>query len=231
MEGFLNKMMASGWKLKWCRGIFAGFEPADRDLRYGVDPEAMTSLAYFRRLPKRKLKERMAEGWHAVARSKGCQIYATVKPDAPPLTPSQDMGPLVKNTCRLASLIWILVLAAGGLWLFKQKAIVYSLVLTNLYLVLTLLGVGLLVYHIVNAILLSLPGSPPANPRVCKRYVGHSVMLLLLLLLAIALEMGGRNDMLLYLAIPIVVIVVIVLCVSLIGDWLRDRLDPKLKNK
>ena len=31
--------------------------------------------------------------------------------------------------------------------------------------------------------------------------------------------------------IPIVVIVVIVLCVSLIGDWLRDRLDPKLKNK
>ena len=31
--------------------------------------------------------------------------------------------------------------------------------------------------------------------------------------------------------IPIVVIVVIVMCVSLIGDWLRDRLDPKLKNK
>ena len=31
--------------------------------------------------------------------------------------------------------------------------------------------------------------------------------------------------------IPIIVIVAIVLCVSLIGDWLRDRLDPKLKNK
>lgn len=31
--------------------------------------------------------------------------------------------------------------------------------------------------------------------------------------------------------IPIIVIVVIVMCVSLIGDWLRDRLDPKLKNK
>ncbi len=31
--------------------------------------------------------------------------------------------------------------------------------------------------------------------------------------------------------IPIIVIVVIVLCVSLIGDWLRDKLDPKLKNK
>ena len=31
--------------------------------------------------------------------------------------------------------------------------------------------------------------------------------------------------------IHIILIVVIVMCVSLIGDWLRDRLDPKLKNK
>lgn len=30
--------------------------------------------------------------------------------------------------------------------------------------------------------------------------------------------------------IPSAVIVVIVLQVSLIGDWLRDRLDPKLRN-
>lgn len=219
MEGYLNKMIAAGWKLKWCRGIFAGFEPADRDLRYGVDPEAMTSLAYFRRLPKRKLKERMAEGWHAVARSKGCQIYATVKPDAPALTPQQDIGPLVKGTCRLASLIWVLILAAAGLWLFKQEAIIYSVVLTNLYLVLGLLGAGLLVYHLVNALLLTLSKKDPENPRVCKRYLVHSLMLLAALLLAIALEMGGRNDMLLYLAIPIVVIGVgIILLQALSGS-------------
>jgi peptide/nickel transport system permease protein len=31
--------------------------------------------------------------------------------------------------------------------------------------------------------------------------------------------------------IPIIVIVIIVMCVSLIGDWLRDRLDPKLQNR
>ena len=143
MEGYLNKMMAAGWKLKWCRGIFAGFEPADRDLRYGVDPEAMTSLAYFRRLPKRKLNARTAEGWHAISRSKGCQIFATIKPDAPLLTPEQDLGPLVKSTCRLASMIWVLLLAVAGLFLFKEKAVVYTLILTNLYLVLGLLGVGL----------------------------------------------------------------------------------------
>ena len=219
MEGYLNKMMAAGWKLKWCRGILAGFEPADRDLRYGVDPEAMTSLAYFRRLPKRKLKEHAAEGWHAVSRSKGCQIYATVKPDAPSLTPEQDLGPLVKSTCRLASMIWVLLLALAGLWLFKQEAVLYTVVLTNLYLVLGLLGAGLFLYHLVNAVILTLAKASPANPRVCKRYVVHSLMLLVLLVLAIALEMGGRNDMLLYLAIPIVVIVVgIVILQSLSGS-------------
>ena len=219
MEGYLNKMMAAGWKLKWCRGIFAGFEPADRDLRYGVDPEAMTSLAYFRRLPKRKLNARTAEGWHAISRSKGCQIFATIKPDAPLLTPEQDLGPLVKSTCRLASMIWVLLLAVAGLFLFKEKAVVYTLILTNLYLVLGLLGVGLLVYHLINAILLTLSKSTPSNPRVCKRYVVHSAMLLALLLLAIALEMGGRNDMLLYLAIPIAVIGVgIVVLQSLSGS-------------
>jgi peptide/nickel transport system permease protein len=31
--------------------------------------------------------------------------------------------------------------------------------------------------------------------------------------------------------IPIIVIVIIIMCVSLIGDWLRDKLDPKLQNK
>ncbi|MCL2008059.1 MAG: ABC transporter permease [Treponema sp.] len=31
--------------------------------------------------------------------------------------------------------------------------------------------------------------------------------------------------------IPIIVIVIIVMCVSIIGDWLRDKLDPKLQNK
>jgi peptide/nickel transport system permease protein len=31
--------------------------------------------------------------------------------------------------------------------------------------------------------------------------------------------------------IPIIVIVVIIMCVSLIGDWLRDKLDPKLRNR
>ena len=30
--------------------------------------------------------------------------------------------------------------------------------------------------------------------------------------------------------IPSIVIVIIILQISLIGDWLRDKLDPKLQN-
>ena len=44
---------------------------------------------------------------------------------------------------------------------------------------------------------------------------------------------NGRDYMLTnwWLAIaPSVVIVVIIMQVSLIGDWLRDKLDPKLRN-
>ena len=206
MEDYLNGMMAEGWKLKWCRGIFAQFEPADQKLRYGVDPHAMTSLAYFRRYPKRRLQERMREGWHGVTKTKGCQIFATVKEDAPPLTPEQDISPLIKSTCRLASLIWVLLLAAAGMWISTQEAVIYSIILTNLYLVLGVLAVFLVGYHAVNAILLTVSKKTPDNPRSCKRYLVHSAALLVLLLAAISLEMGGRNDMLMLLAIPVVVI-------------------------
>lgn len=207
METYLNEMMASGWKLRWCRGLLAGFEAAgDEKLRYAVDPEAMTSLAFFRRYPKNLLQAHMREGWYGVAKTKGCQILATEDLELPDPIPEQDIGPLVKSTCRLASLIWVFALLVVGWWLFSKPAIVYSVILTNLYLVLSVLGGALLVYHIVNAIVLTVSKQPPENPRFCKRYLVHTAMLLLILLVAIVLEMGGRNDMLFYLLIPIIVI-------------------------
>ena len=45
---------------------------------------------------------------------------------------------------------------------------------------------------------------------------------------------SGRDYMLTHwwlAMIPSVVIVVMILQISLVGDWLRDRLDPKLKNR
>lgn len=43
----------------------------------------------------------------------------------------------------------------------------------------------------------------------------------------------GRDYMLTHwwqAVLPSIIIVVLILDISLIGDWLRDRLDPKLKN-
>lgn len=218
MEDYLNDMLEDGWRLRWCRGILAGFEPVieeEEGLRYVVDPEAATSLIYLRRYPKNRMNTLMRQGWYSVAKSKGCQILATVEPDLKSPVPSQDQAPLIKNTCRLASMIWVLLLVAAGMWISAKKAAVYSLILTNLYLVLALLAAGLVIYHAVNAILLTISKKEPDNHRVCKRYLIHTGMLIFLILAGTVLEMGGRNDMLLYLAIPIAVIFVAIVLLQM----------------
>lgn len=206
MEAYLQKMADEGWELNWCRGSFAEFKPAgDRKLRYVVDPHAMTSVAYFRNYPKPRKRAMQEEGWFSIATVKGCQILCTADPELPSPVTDEDLKPLVKSTCRLGSLLWILGLLLGVGFLSTKKAVVCAVLLKNLYLVLTLLAAFLLVYHAVNAIVLSTQHSPK-NPRVCKRYLVHSAGLICLLLLAVALEMGGRSDMLLLFALPILVV-------------------------
>lgn len=209
MEDYLNDMLADGWRLRWCRGILAGFEPAleeEENLRYVVDPEGATSLVYLRRYPKNRLNGLLRMGWYSVAKCKGCQILATVDPELPSPVSKQDQTPLIKNTCRLASMVWILLLVAAGMWISTKKAFVYSLVLTNIYLVLGFLAVFLLLYHAANAIILTVSKKEPDNPRFCKRYLIHTGALILMILGGTILEMGGRNDILLYMAIPVVII-------------------------
>jgi len=228
MEAYLQEMAAQGWKLRWCRGVLASFEPmGDRALRYAVDPHAMTSLAYFRRYPKARLQQRMQEGWRGAAKSKGCQILCTPDPDLKSPVPEQDLAPLVRNTCRLASMLWVLLLLAALWWLLSKPAVVYSVILTNLYLVLAALAVFLLLYHAVNIVLLTLPPSGRGDPRCCKRYLIHSGMLLFLLLAATSLELGSRNDMLFYFSLPILMVVAgIALLSGLSGTKDVSRLFP-----
>lgn len=223
MEEYLNEMMASGWKLRWCRGLWAGFEPAGEiPLHYVVDPTAMTSLGCFRRYPKRLLQARMQEGWYAAGKSKGCQILATEKTGLESPVAEQELGPLIKTTCRLASLIWVLALLILGWWFFSKAAVVYSVLLTNIFLILSLTGGFLLAFHAVNAILLTVGRGIPARPRVCKRYLVHDGGLLAILIAAIALETSGRNDMLLYLLIPILVIAAGMLFLSAVSGPKRN---------
>ena len=75
MEAYLQQQADQGWKLRWCRGVLAGFGPREEEtLRYAVDPHAATGLSYLRRYPKARLKERMKEGWFSAGNSRGCQI-------------------------------------------------------------------------------------------------------------------------------------------------------------
>lgn len=228
MEDYLNQMASEGWKLRWCRGVLAGFVPLEGPLRYVVDPHAVTTLACLRRYPKSRLQERMREGWYAAGRSKGCQILATEDPDLGSPLPERNLEPLVRSTCRLASLIWVLALAAALAWLLRSSAVVYSVILTNLYLVLGALAVFLLAYHGVNALLLTLPPREPRRPRLCGRYLVHSALLPVCLLAAIALELGDRGDMLFYLLIPIGVLLAAGLVLRSMAGARRDtsRLLP-----
>ena len=208
MEEYLQQQADQGWKLRWCRGILAGFGPREEEnLRYAVDPHAATGLSYLRRYPKRRLRERMKEGWFSVGSSHGCQILCTAEEAAPhPVTESEEvLRPLIRGTCRLASMLWVLALLALAWFLSSKKAVVYAVLLTNLYLAVGLLAAFLVGYHAVNAILLSRKDRPAKDPRICRRYLVHAGGLLLILLAAAALLVGGRNDMLLYLALPILV--------------------------
>lgn len=228
MEAYLNDMAASGWRLRWCRGLLAGFVPAEEPVRFAVDPFGATALSYLRRYPRRRLQERMREGWYGVGRSKGCQILATESPDLTLLPPAGDPASQIRATCRLASLLWMAALAALAFYLLRSPAVVYSLILTNLYLVLAVLAAFLFLYHTVNAAMLSVSPGPCSSPRFCKRYLVHTAALLILLVAAIALELGGRNDMLLYLLIPIAAIGISIVVMQSMAGGQKDarRLFP-----
>lgn len=228
MEAYLNDMAAGGWRLRWCRGILAGFVPAEKPVRFAVDPYGATALSFLRRYPRRRLQERMREGWYGVGRSKGCQILATESPELSLPREAADPVPQIRATCRLASLLWMAALAALAFYLLRSPAVVYSLILTNLYLVLAVLAVFLFLYHAVNAAILSVPPGPCPAPRLCKRYLVHTAALLILLVAAIALELGGRNDMLLYLLIPIAAIFISIVVMQSMAGGQRDarRLFP-----
>ena len=100
-----------------CFLLLAGFAPREEEtLRYAVDPHAATGLSYLRRYPKARLKERMKEGWFSAGNSRGCQILCTANETLPhPVTEKEEiLRPLIRNTCRLGSMLWVLALLALG---------------------------------------------------------------------------------------------------------------------
>lgn len=209
MEQYLNDMLEKGWRLRWCKGTLAGFERTDKkDLHYTVDPYAVSSIANFRRFPKFRLNEYMENGWYAVGKSKGCYIFCSDNPN--PEIPDLDEGlrESVIKTSYIGSLIFSIILSIILLKSISTPAILYSILLTDIYIVLTGLVLFLILYHILNIIFLLAKKNQPSSTNGCKRYIIHDVMIFIFLTVAVFLQARHESSMMNYLLLPILVVAI-----------------------
>ncbi|WMI80475.1 DUF2812 domain-containing protein [Anaerotignum sp. MB30-C6] len=207
MAHYLNEMLEKGWRLRWCKGTLAGFERADNNnLHYIVDPYPISSLLNFKKFPKYRLNEYMENGWYAVGKSKGCYIFCSddENPERPSL--EENMKESIIKTCYKGSLVFAIILLILLVKSFTTPAILYSILLTDFYILLCGLVLFLISYHFINAILLVTQKKQSTNNKRCKRYLIHDVMLFFFLILGILLQARHETFMLRYLLLPIFVV-------------------------
>lgn len=208
MENYLNQMLQKGWRLRWCKGTLAGFvRTENKNLHYIVDPYAVSSIFNLRKFPKSRLNEYMENGWYAIGKSKGCYIFCSdnINPAIPDL--EEGLEESVKNTCFIASLVLAALLTSVLLKAFMTPAILYCILLTDIYIVLTGVIIFLIIYHIVNAILLKKTKNHSVN-NCSKRYLLHDAMIFIFFISAILLQARNQSSMLRYLFLPILVVVI-----------------------
>lgn len=208
MEHYLDQMLKKGWRLRWCKGTLAGFERTEnKNLHYLVDPYALSSIFNLKKFPKSRLNEYMENGWYAIGKSKGCYIFCSdnTNPKIPDL--EEGLEESVKKTCFIASIVLAALLAIVLLKAFTNPAILYCILLTDLYIVLTGIVIFLIIYHIINAVLLK----TTKNHSVCicsKRYLIHDAIIFIFFISAIFLQARNQSFMLRYLLLPVFVVAI-----------------------
>lgn len=226
MELYLYQMCADGWRLRWCKGTLAGFERTEnRNLRYIVDPYAVSTPLNLKRFPKPRLSEYMENGWYAIGKSKGCYILCSEKPEAETPALEDNLPQAVQKTCRMSSLVLAVLLTILLVQCLRTPAVLYSILLTDIYIVLTGLVVFLILYHVLNSALLYATPPAPSAQNCCKRYFLHDIMLFLLLLLAIVLQARHQSEMVRYLFLPIGVVIIGSLILWLVSKRAKDARD------
>ncbi len=211
MEQYLTQMLSDGWRLKWCAGTLGGFEKTENtSIRYIVDPYAVTSLMNLKRFPKYRLNEYMENGWYAVGKSKGCYIFCTDESYTEMPNLEMNMAESVQKTCRIGSLLLSSLLFAVFYKSLSTPAILYTILLTDIYIVLAGFILFLMIYHLINAILLfaPLPQNNKTCPKKCKRYILHDIILILFFLLGIFLEANHQKIILNYLFLPVSIVII-----------------------
>lgn len=225
-EKYLETMLSQGWKLRWSKGVFAGFEHTEnKTLRYAVDPYALTSPMNLRRFPKSRLNAYMSNGWYAVSRNKGTYIFCSDDANGVPPSLSPTMASQVKYTCALSSFVFAVLLLAILWKSFTSPAVLYSILLTDIYIVLGITGLFLLLYHTANGALLLSKSKNPTNPNGCKRYILHDIGLFLLLLSVIFLEAKKQPWLLLYVFLPICVVIIGTFILKFVAKGAKDAKD------
>lgn len=208
MEDYLNQMLQQGWRLRWCKGIFAGFERTENEyLQYIVDPYAVSSILNLRKFPKHRLKEYMENDWYGVGKSKGCYIFCSDNPNSKIPVLEEDLQESAKKTNFITSLVLVVLFAFVLIKLLTTPAILYCILLTDTYIVLTGVLLFLTFYHIVNAILLK-KAKTNSIISCSKRYLIHDVSLFSFFILAIFLLARNQSHMLSYLLLPILVLAI-----------------------
>ena len=211
MEIYLNQMHAQGWRLQWCKGILANFKRTDNpNLHYMVDPYAVTSISNIGRFSKRRLSEYMENGWYSVGKIKGSQIFCTEdnegeSPDLEEITVQS-----IRKTCSIASLILALLFLVVLYKNLTNPMIVYNILLTDIYIVLSGVFAFFGMYHLINGILLLIPMSKKKTVKIkkCKRFIIHDGAILGFFFLAIWLEARQQSQLIGYLFLPIGVVVI-----------------------
>ena len=141
MISYLNDMLEAGWRLKWVKAGFGGFERLDEEhkhITYVVEPYANTSLISLRRLSRTWLNFYTGNEWYYIGRTRGNYIYYS-NSDSP--KPPSSTSSLAVNDSKVRVIATetkrnaaILVLIGFLLYkLLSSKTFMYAFVLTDFY--------------------------------------------------------------------------------------------------
>ncbi len=141
MISFLNDMLKKGWRLKWVKAGFGGFERLDdehKHISYVIEPYANTSLISLRRLSRTWLNFYTGNEWYYIGRTRGNYIYYTdsLSPKPPSSTSSlavnDSKAKVIATEMKRNAAILVII----GFLLYKllsSKAFMYAFVLTDFY--------------------------------------------------------------------------------------------------
>ena len=123
MLDYLNGMLKEGWRLKWVKAGFAGFEQTDpgEHIVYVIEPYANTSLISLRRLSRTWLNFYTGNEWYFAGKTRGNYIYFT-RNEHP--KPPSSTSSLAKNDSKERVITTeikrnALILAAIGFLVYK----------------------------------------------------------------------------------------------------------------